>query len=56
MIIHRIPIYIALILCLITTYGLFSVKDNVMALKFELQEVKKQLQNEEDTIRIFAGL
>lgn len=55
MIIHRIPVYIALILCLITTYGLFSVKDNVMALKFELQEVKKQVQNEEDTIRILKA-
>lgn len=55
MIIYRTPVYLAVILCLITIYGLFSVKDNVMTLKAELQEVKKQVQNEEDAIRILKA-
>lgn len=55
MILHRIPVYIALVLCLSTIYGLFTVKDNVMALKSELQEVKKQVRNEEDAIRILKA-
>jgi cell division protein FtsL len=55
MILHRIPVYIALVLCLLTIYGLFTVKDNVMSLRFELQEVRKQVQNEEDAIRILKA-
>lgn len=55
MILHRIPVYIALILCLSTIYGLFTVKDSVMTLRSELSEVKKQLRNEEDAIRILKA-
>lgn len=52
---NKIPFYLAFILCLVTVFGLFTVKDNVMTLKVELQEVKKQVQNEEDAIRILKA-
>lgn len=52
---NKIPFYLAFILCLVTIFGLFTVKDNVMTLKVELQEVKKQVQNEEDAIRILKA-
>jgi cell division protein FtsL len=52
---HKIPFYLAVVLCLVTVFGLFTVKDNVMTLKTELQEVKKQVQNEEDAIHILKA-
>jgi len=52
---NKMPFYLAFILCLVTVFGLFTVKDNVMTLKVELQEVKKQVQNEEDAIRILKA-
>lgn len=55
MISHRGLVYIAIVLCLLTIYGLFSVKDNVVTLRLELQEVRKQVRNEEDAIRILKA-
>lgn len=55
MILNKIPFYLAIILCLATIVGLFIVKDNVMTLRTELQEVKKQVQHEEDALRILKA-
>ena len=55
MIPYKISASITIILCLSTVYGLFSIKDNVMTLRAELQEVQKQIRNEEDTIRILKA-
>lgn len=55
MLLNRIPVYIALIICLLVSVTLFHIKDNVMALKIELKEVKRQVQYEQDTIHILKA-
>ncbi len=52
---YRISICIAIVFCLLTICGLFIIKDSVMTLRSELQEVKKQVRNEEDAIRILKA-
>ena len=52
---HRVLVYIVTVLCLLSICSLFSIKDSVMTLKSELQEVRKQVQNEEDAIRILKA-
>jgi cell division protein FtsL len=52
---YKIISYITIILCLLTIYGLFTIKDSVVTLRLELEEVKKQVRNEEDTIRILKA-
>jgi len=52
---YKIISYITIILCLLTIYGLFTIKDSVITLRLELEEVKKQVRNEEDAIRILKA-
>ncbi|MFK7968474.1 MAG: cell division protein FtsL [Rickettsiaceae bacterium] len=52
---YRVLVYIVITLCLLTICSLFSIKDSVVTLKSELQEVRKQVQNEEDAIRILKA-
>jgi len=52
---YKVISYIAITLCLLTIYGLFTIKDSVVTLTLELEEVKKQVQNEEDAIRILKA-
>jgi len=55
MLINRIPIYAVLIVCLVTVYTLFNIKDNVMTIRMELSEVNKQIQYESDTIHLLKA-
>lgn len=52
---YKVISYIAITLCLLTIYGLFTIKDSVVTLTLELEEVKKQVRNEEDAIRILKA-
>jgi len=52
---YKVISYIAITLCLLTIYGLFTIKDSVVTLRLELEEVKKQVRNEEDAIRILKA-
>ena len=52
---NRIPVYLALILCAAVSFSLFMIKDNVMLLRAELGQVKKQIQYEQDTIHILKA-
>ena len=51
----RMPLYLVLTLCLVTVYTLFNIKDRVMSIRSELIEVKKQVQNESDTIHLLKA-
>ena len=53
--IYKVISYIIIILCLLTIYGLFTIKDSVVTLTLELEEVKKQVRNEQDAIRILKA-
>ena len=55
MFLSRTPIYIVLILCLITVCVLFNIKDSVMTIRMELREVSKQMQHESDTIHLLKA-
>lgn len=55
MLINRIPVYAVLIVCLVTVYTLFNIKDNVMTIRMELSEVNKQIQYESDTIHLLKA-
>ncbi|PCJ26289.1 MAG: hypothetical protein COA94_05380 [Rickettsiales bacterium] len=55
MLLNRVPVYIILILCLITVCTLFSIKSNVIIIRAELSEVNKQLQSERDTIHVLKA-
>lgn len=55
MILQRLPIIIVFSLCISTIYGLFAIKDRVLAIRTELQEVRKQIQNEADAIKILKA-
>ena len=55
MLLNRTPIYRVLLLCLITVYMLFYIKDSVMSIRAELREVSKQVQYESDTIHILKA-
>ena len=52
---YKVISYIAITLCLLTIYGLFTIKDSVVTLTLELEEVKKQVRNEQDAIRILKA-
>lgn len=52
---YRVLVYVVIVLCLLTICSLFSIKDSVMTLRSELQEVRKQVRNEEDAIRILKA-
>jgi len=55
MLLSRTPVYRVLLLCLITVYMLFYIKDSVMSIRAELREVSKQMQYESDTIHILKA-
>lgn len=55
MIINRMPVYLAVGLFLLTMYGLFYIKDQVMMLRFELKEIKRQISSERDSIHILKA-
>lgn len=55
MLFSRVPIFMVIIVCLVTIYGLFSIKNNVMALRAELTEVKKQINRETDSIHVLKA-
>lgn len=53
--IGRISLFMLLGFCAATIYGMFAIKHNVMALRGELKEVKKQIEFEQDTIHILKA-
>lgn len=55
MLLNRTPIFIVVIMCLGTVYMLFNIKNNVMAIRAELAEVKKQIRYEADTIHVLKA-
>ena len=52
---YKILGYKIAFLCLLTACSLFIIKDNVMMIKYELKEVKKQINSEKDAIKIFKA-
>ena len=55
MLLNRTPVYKVFLLCLITVYILFYIKDSVMSIRAELRAVSKQMQYESDTIHILKA-
>lgn len=55
MLINRIPLYFIAITCALTVFGLFYIKDKVVTLRAELQEVKKQIDSEQDMIHLLKA-
>ena len=55
MLINRIPLYFIAIMCASTVFGLFYIKDKVVTLRMELQEVKKQIDSEQDMIHLLKA-
>lgn len=53
--VNRAPFYIILILCLVTVYTLFNIKERVMSIKMEIKEVSRQIQHESDMIHLFKA-
>lgn len=51
----RTPMFIGIIVCLGTIHTLFNIKNNVMANRTELAEVKKQMRYEADAIHILKA-
>ena len=48
MLFSRTPMFVVIIVCLGTIYTLFNIKNNVMAIRTELAEVKKQMGSGEE--------
>lgn len=55
MLFSRTPIFVVVVLCLGTVYTLFNIKNNVMTIRSELVEVKKQIRYEADTIHVLKA-
>jgi hypothetical protein len=55
MLLEKSPIYIVLIVCLISIYTLFTIKENVVGIKNELTEVNNQVQDESDKIHLLKA-
>jgi hypothetical protein len=55
LIINRIPVYIVLILCSVTVYTLFNIKNSVMTIRMELNEVNNQIRYERDAIHLLKA-
>jgi len=45
MLLEKSPVYIVVIVCLISICTLFTIKENVMSIKSELTEVNSQVQD-----------
>ena len=55
MLLEKSPVYIVAIVCLISVYALFTIKENVMSIKGELTEVNNQVQDEIDKIHLLKA-
>ena len=55
MLLEKSPVYIVAIVCLISVYALFTIKENVMSIKGELTEVNSQGQDEVDKIHLLKA-
>lgn len=55
MLLEKSPVYIVAIVCLISVYALFTIKENVMSIKGELTEVNSQVQDEVDKIHLLKA-
>lgn len=55
MLLEKSPIYIVVIICLMSVYTLFTIKENVMSIKGELVEVNSQVQDEVDKIHLLKA-
>jgi hypothetical protein len=55
MLLEKSPIYIVVIVCLMSVYVLFTIKENVMSIKGELTEVNNQVQDEIDKIHLLKA-
>jgi hypothetical protein len=55
MLLEKSPVYIVVIVCLISIYTLFTIKENVMSIKTELTEVNSQVQDEVDKIHLLKA-
>ena len=55
MLLEKSPIYIVFIVCLMSIYALFNIKENVMSIKGELTEVNNQVQDEIDKIHLLKA-
>lgn len=55
MVINRIPLLVIFILFITTVYGLFYVKEKVVNMRSELHEIKRQINNENNSIRILRA-
>lgn len=49
------PLLIVLMLFIATAYGLFFIKEKVVYMRSELHEVKRQIDNERDSIHILRA-
>lgn len=55
MLLEKSPVYIVFIVCLMSIYALFNIKENVMSIKGELTEVNNQVQDEIDKIHLLKA-
>jgi len=55
MLLKRISTYIITLFCLSAIYSLFVIKNNVIAIRKEMQEVNGQIQNEVDAIHLLKA-
>ena len=55
MLLEKSPIYIVFIVCLMSIYALFNIKENIMSIKGELTEVNNQVQDEIDKIHLLKA-
>lgn len=53
--INRVPLLIVFMLFIATAYGLFFIKEKVVYMRSELYEVKRQIDNERDSIHILRA-
>lgn len=52
---EKSSIYVVLVVCLISIYMLFSIKENVVDIKNELTEINSQMQEETDKIHLLKA-
>lgn len=55
MLLKKSPLAIILLTCLLSIYGLFTIKENVVNIKSELSEVNSQIRYETDTIHLLKA-
>lgn len=55
MLLEKSPVYIVIVVCLVSVYTLFTIKENVTTIREELTEVNSQLQDEVDKIHLLKA-